>query len=384
MSSNKLVYFDNAATSFPKPAAFYEAFSRFYNHEGGNPGRSGHRFSIAAGERVEEARETIAKLFNIDDPFRIIFTHNASYALNIALTGILEDGDRVITTTLEHNSIARPLRMMQKAGKIELEHMKCDSETGIVDLENLESLLKKRTKLVAFVHGSNVSGTIQPLEEITELAHRYGAYVLADCAQTAGTYKIDIQKSNIDMIAFTGHKGLFGPQGTGGLYVRPGLDLKIVIAGGTGSKSEEDVQPEFMPDRLEIGTPNAGGLASLAAGVNFVLEKGVENIHSIETELITRLIEGLKEIKSVRLVAPDLRDRLPVASFRVDGKTVSEVGYELDENYGICVRVGLHCSPWAHQTFGTFPEGTVRASLSVFNTEDEVDYFLKAMKEVAD
>lgn len=384
MMQKKLIYFDNAATTFPKPESFFKAFESFYREKGGNPGRSGHTLSIAAAEAIEDAREQIARLFNVDDPFRIAFTYNASYALNMAIYGWLNEGDRVLATPLEHNSVARPLRELEKAGFIKLELLKADPKTGVIDLEDLEKKLKKaKTRLVCIVHGSNVSGTIQPLNEISNLVHEYDSYILVDAAQTAGTYPVDLKELEIDFLAFTGHKGLFGPQGTGGLYIRPGLDLKVVFAGGTGSKSEEDVQPEFMPDRLEIGTPNAGGLASLAESVKFVLSKGVEEIHAYEKKLISRLINGLLGIEKVKVIAPDAPERTPVVSFQIKDLLVSDVGYALDSRFGICVRVGLHCSPWAHKTFGTFPEGTVRASLSLFNTEEEVDYFIQAVEKIA-
>lgn len=383
MKPKKVVYFDNAATTFPKPESFYEAFNSFYRLRGGNPGRSGHSLSIAAAEALEEARELLAELFNVSDPFRIIFTYNASYALNLAIRGVLEKGDFVLTSSLEHNSVARPLRTLQKAGMIEFQIIPVSTSSGLLDLEALEAALKKKkAKLVAVVHGSNVVGTIQPAKEIARIAHEYGALLLLDASQTAGTYPIDVEADEIDLLAFTGHKGLFGPQGIGGLYVRPGIDLNIFFAGGTGSKSEEDTQPEFMPDRLEIGTPNAGGAASLAAGVKFVLEKGVENIHVYEKKLINKLVEGLESIPRVRIIAREAAERVPVVSFVVDGIPVSEVGYLLDSQYGICTRVGLHCAPWAHKIFGTFPEGTVRVSLSLFNTVDEIEYFIESLGNI--
>lgn len=382
MRSDKIFYFDNAATTFPKPEAFFKAFNEFYTTKGGNPGRSGHKLSIEAGEAVEEAREALSRLFNVFDPFRIIFTYNASYALNLAIRGVLKEGDRVITSPLEHNSVSRPLRLLEKDLGITIEFVKADPKTGIIDLEHLEELLKKGAKLVTVNHGSNVSGTIQPLKEIVRISHEYDSIVLADAAQTAGTYPIDVEDLKIDLLAFTGHKGLFGPQGTGGLYVRPGLDIDVIFAGGTGSKSEEDTQPEFMPDRLEIGTPNAGGLASLAEGVKFVISKGVEEIHRSEEMLINYMIGRLSEIKEVSIVARECKERVPVVSFTVDGMSVSEVGRRLDEEYSICVRVGLHCAPWAHKTFGTFPEGTIRASLSIFNTKEEIDYFIDSLKNI--
>lgn len=378
-----IIYFDNAATTFPKPDSTLKAMELFYRKEGGNPGRSGHRLSIAAGERVEEARELVAQLFNAQDPFRIVFTYNASYALNMAIWGVLKPGDRVLTSPLEHNSVSRPLRLAEERLGIELEFIRTEPATGLIDLDDLEKKLKKKTRLVAVVHGSNVCGTVQPLSDIAKLTRSYGALLLVDAAQTAGTYPIDLSSTPVDLLAFTGHKGMFGPMGTGGLYVRPGIDLDYVITGGTGSKSEHDTQPEFMPDRLEAGTPNAGGLAGLAAGVRFVLEKGVNNIHAYESQLAERLVEGLMSIDGVSVVAPEAPERLAVVSFTIDGLSVSEVGWRLDEEYAIMSRVGLHCSPWAHRTFGTFPEGTIRFSLSIFNTMDEVEQAIRAVEKIA-
>lgn len=378
-----IIYFDNAATSFPKPASVLEAMEVFYREQGGNPGRSGHRLSIAAGEKVEEARELVARLFNVPDPFRIAFTYNASYALNMAVWGVLQPEDRVLTTPLEHNSISRPLRLAEKRMGIKLEFIKTDPATGLVDLEDLRHKLKKKTRLVCVVHGSNVSGTVQPLDEIARLTREQDSLLLVDAAQTAGTYPIDLSVTPVDLLAFTGHKGMFGPMGTGGLYVRPGIDLDFMFAGGTGSKSELDTQPDFMPDRLEAGTPNAGGLAGLAAGVSFVLEKGVDSIHQTETQLARTLIEGLESIDGVRVIAAGVEERLPVVSFTVKDMTVSDVGWKLDEEFGILCRVGLHCSPWAHTTFGTFPEGTVRFSLSIFNTMEEVHKAIEAVRKIA-
>lgn len=379
-----IIYFDNAATSFPKPPSFFKAQKEFYKNIGGNPGRSGHRLSILAGERVEEARERMANLINAPDPMRIAFTYNASHALNQAILGIIEPGNRVLSSPLEHNSVARPLRNLESSKHIELDFLNCDKDTGELRLDELEEKLSaQQIKMVAVVHGSNVSGTVQPLEKIGKLTRKYGAYLLVDAAQTAGTYPIDVRKTNIDLLAFTGHKGLFGPMGTGGLYVNPEIRLKPVFMGGTGSNSEKDTQPDIMPDVLEVGTPNAGGFAILSETLKFIEDKGIEDIHRYEKELANKLIEGLSEIKSIRIVAPEAKERLAVISFTIENKSVDEAEYILDKEYGIMSRVGLHCSPWAHRTFGTFPEGTIRFSLSLFNTRREVISALDAVKNIA-
>lgn len=382
-----IIYFDNAATTYPKPQEVLESQNNFYKEIGGNPGRSGHRLSIKAGEIIEDTRDEIASLINAEDPLQVAFTFNASHALNLAVWGVLKEGDRAITSTLEHNSVARPLRRAENILNIDLDFVRCDHTTGLIDLEDLETKLKKRTKLVTICHGSNVSGTIQPLKEIGELARKHGALLLTDAAQTAGTFPIDVREMNVDMLAFTGHKGLYGPMGTGGIYVRPGIRLDPVLQGGTGSRSEYDIQPEFLPDLLETGTPNAGGLAGLAAGIRFVKQKGVEHIHNYEKELARQLIEGLKEIPGIRYIGIDPTngegERLGVVSFFSDRISVSELGSRLDEEFNILTRVGLHCAPWAHKTFGTFPEGCVRSSFSLFNTKEEVDEALRAIKSIA-
>lgn len=377
-----IIYFDNAATTFPKPEEVLRTQEEFYREIGGNPGRSGHVLSVKAGEKIEEAREAMAELIGVDDPLQIAFTYNASYALNMAIFGILKEGDRVITSTLEHNSVARPLRFAQQEMGVELEFVNCDSQSGMIDLEDLENKLKKKTRLSVFTHGSNVSGTIQPLKEIGQLTQKNGALLLVDAAQSTGTFPIDVKEMKIDLLAFTGHKGLYGPMGTGGLYVRPGVNVSPIFRGGTGSRSEFDIQPEFMPDKLECGTPNAGGLAGLAAGIRFVIDKGVEQIHAYEVGLVKRLIEGISEIPGLKIVGPLNGERLGVVSFVVENVDVSYIGYHLDEEFNIMSRVGLHCAPWAHKTFGTFPDGTVRFSFSVFNTEEELDYGIRALVEI--
>ncbi|HDP70032.1 MAG TPA: aminotransferase class V-fold PLP-dependent enzyme [Actinobacteria bacterium] len=377
------IYFDNAATSYPKPPCALEACKDFTERVGANPGRSGHRLSVEAGRILYDARASLAELFNIEDPLQIIFTYNATYAVNVALFGLLKPGDHVITSSIEHNAIARPLRYLESQG-VELMRVPVDPKSCQIDPDDFKKALKSNTKLIAILHGSNVTGVIFPIAEIGKIARENDVLFLADVAQTAGAYPVDVETMNIDFLAFTGHKSLFGMQGTGGLYVREGINLLPLVRGGTGSKSEEDVQPDFMPDSLESGTPNTPGLAALAAGVKFIQERGILNIRSHEEELIRKLINGLIEIDEVNLVGDISLDcRLPVISFNIEGLLPSEVGQILDEKYNIMVRVGLHCAPWAHQTMGTYPKGTVRASLSYLNTKDEVDCFLKAVGEIS-
>lgn len=379
----KLIYFDNAATSYPKPPQVLKAMIKFTEKIGGNPGRSGHRLSVRAGEVVEGAREAVAELFNIKDPLRVAFSHNASHALNFALLGLLEPGDHVITTSLEHNSVARPLRYLEGQG-VQLTILKANPLSGEISIEELKKAIRKRTRLVVVVHGSNVIGRILPLRQIGEITRQSGILLLVDVAQTAGCYPIDVERDFIDLLAFTGHKSLFGPQGTGGLYIRPGVQLKPVLRGGTGSRSEEDRHPSFLPDLLEAGTLNAVGLAGLAAGVQFILKETVRKIREKEMALLERLLDGLEGIEFLQLYgAPFLKTNLSTISLNFSNLTPSEAGYLLDKRYGVMVRVGLHCSPWAHRTIGTYPKGTVRVSLGYFNTAREVDFLLEALSDLS-
>lgn len=382
--TKKIIYLDNAATSYPKPPQVLKAMIRFTEKIGGNPGRSGHRLSVKAGEVVEEAREAVAELFNIKDPLRVAFSHNASQALNFALLGLLEPGDHVITTSLEHNSVARPLRYLEGQG-VQLTIIKADPLTGEISVDDLKKAIRKKTRLVVVVHGSNVIGRVLPLRQIGEITRSKGILLLVDAAQTAGSYPIDVERDFVDLLAFTGHKSLMGPQGTGGLFVRPGIQLKAVLRGGTGSRSEEDRHPSFLPDLLEAGTLNAVGLAGLAAGVRFVLKETVGKIREKEMTLLKRLLKGLEGIEFLKLYGnPSTGVNLSTISINFSNLTPSEVGYLLDKRYGIMVRVGLHCSPWTHQTIGTYPKGTVRISLGYFNTIQEVDFLLEALSDLSE
>jgi len=381
-----MIYFDNAATSWPKPAKVIEAMSDFMTEVGANPGRSAHHLSIEAGRIIYETREALARLFNMDDPLRIVFGLNATEALNLALCGILRAGDHVVTSGIEHNSVMRPLRALEKQGVVEITVVPCSS-AGFLDHADLEGALRPQTRMIVLNHASNVVGSLLPVAEAGEIARAHGVHLLVDAAQTVGAYPLDMKAMQIDLLAFTGHKALLGPQGTGGLCIgeRVELDnLEPLKRGGTGSRSEWEEQPTFLPDKCESGTPNTVGLAGLRAGVEFLLEHGVEGIRVREVQLTQRLIEGLLDIPGVILYGGhDAEMQTATVSFNVEGHAPSEVGLRLDEEYEIMSRVGLHCAPAAHRTIGTFPVGTVRFGLSYFNTVEEVDAVLTAVKEIA-
>ena len=377
-----MIYFDNAATSWPKPPAVRAALSEYFGEAGGNPGRSGHRMSVAAARIVETARETVAELLHSNDASRIVFTHNATHALNLALYGVLRSGDHVVTTSIEHNSVMRPLRHLEKSG-VELTVVACAPD-GTLDLDDVRRALRPGTRLLVTTHGSNVAGTLSPIGALAALARYNGVLHLVDAAQTAGAIPIDVQEMGLDLLAFTGHKGLLGPTGTGGLYVREGVALAPLIRGGTGSDSAHEIQPEFMPDVYESGTLNVAGIAGLAAGGRFLSEIGIETVQAHERKLVAQFIAGASEIAGITLYGPkDTPLQCGLVSFNVAGATPSEAGLILDESFGIMARTGLHCAPAAHRTLGTFPTGTVRFSFSWFNTAAEVEAALKALRQIA-
>ena len=380
-----MIYMDNAATSWPKPEVVYQAMDDFMRHSGANPGRSGHRLSIESGRVIFETREALAQLFNIDDPLRIVFTKNATESLNLAINGILRPGDHAITSSVEHNSVMRPLRALEEKGT-ELTVIGCSAE-GFLDPQEIEKAIKPNTRLIVLNHASNVVGTLLPVAEAGAIARRNGVLFCLDAAQTAGAYPIDLQSMNIDLLAFTGHKSLFGPQGTGGLCIGKGIEdiLEPWMCGGTGSRSESEYQPTFLPDKYESGTPNTVGLAGLGAGVQFVLSQRIANLRDRETGLMKLLIEGFKSIPGVILYGSgDVDKQVAVVSFNIAGSSASEVAMRLDEEYAVLCRPGLQCAPVAHQTIGTFPEGTVRLSPGYFNTEGEVEIAVKAIRQIAE
>lgn len=377
------IYFDNAATSWPKPAGVLRAMQTYLEDIGGSPGRSGHRMAIAAGHLLADSRMSLADLFHVDDPSRIVFTKNVTEALNVAILALVRPGDHVITTGVEHNAVMRPLRHLEAHG-VELTVLPCSKE-GMPDVDLLESALRRPARLLVTTHASNVIGNVLPLEEMSALAHRAGVPVLVDAAQTAGAVPIDVSRSGIDLLAFTGHKSLYGPTGTGGLCLGEEIDLDPVLRGGTGSASELEVQPDFLPDKLESGTLNICGLAGLNAGVRFLLEHGVETIRNHERDLTSRFLRELDEIPGVTLYGPRLAEsKVGVTSFNVEGVSPSDVGLILDQRFNIMCRIGLHCAPAAHRTIGTYPEGTVRFGWSYFNTVDEVDEALAALRTIVE
>jgi cysteine desulfurase / selenocysteine lyase len=381
---NPILYFDNAATSWPKPEEVPAAMTRYLCGIGGSPGRSGHRLSIEAGRIVLNAREALATIFGVEDPFRIVFTKNATEALNLSLRGLLKAGDHVLTSSVEHNSVMRPLRALEKEG-VELSILPC-SIRGELDPDAIRPALRPNTKVLVLTHAANVTGTILPIAEAGRIAHEHGIVLIVDAAQTAGTLPIHVNEMGIDLLAFTGHKSLLGPPGTGGLYIRQGLEAKIppLMAGGTGSRSEFEEQPDFLPDKYEAGTPNTVGLAGLGAGVAWILARGIGAVRAHEEALTGRFLNGLKDIAGVRLYGPaDPARQTALVSFNIDGLMPSEVALELDERFGILSRPGLHCAPAAHRTIGTFPQGTVRFGFGFFNTEEEIDAALAALRELA-
>jgi len=381
--AEKLIYLDNGATSFPKPPAVEAAMSHFLLKVGGSPGRSGHRLSQEAARVVFECREALARLFGATDSRRIVFTLNATQALNTAIYGILKPGDRVITTAVEHNSTMRPLRDLEHRGVISLEVLPCD-RAGRLDLGRLEAALRTRPRLLAAVHASNVSGAIVPLRAVGAMTRAAGTLLLVDAAQSAGALPIDVEADGIDLLAFTGHKALFGPQGTGGLWARPGVEPEPLFRGGTGSNSEREEQPDFWPDRLESGTQNAVGIAGLLAGVSFIEEKGLSVIRAHEIALTKRLIDGLQHVAGITLYGPEAAaERSPIVSVSFAGLVPSEAGFLLEEGFGVLTRVGLHCAPAAHRTLGTYPQGTVRFAPGFFTSDAEIDAALEGCRYLA-
>jgi len=376
--SPELAYLDYAATAAIRPPEVAEAVAGYLQHVGATPGRSGHRLAVEAGRIALRCRLAVAELLGVrGDPGRIAFQPSATYALNAALRGVLRPGDRVVRTVLDHNSVRRPLASMDVQQVV----LEVDRE-GRLDMRAVTAALEG-ARLLVLTHASNVLGTALPLAELVDRAHAAGALVLVDAAQSAGHLPLDVEAQEIDLLAFAGHKGLLGPQGTGGLYVRPGLDLPPVVAGGTGSESDRAEMPDAMPDRLEAGTQNGPGLAGLLAGVRWVLEHGVAELHAREMRLKDRLRRGLGEIPGVRLLSPAAPDGVGIVTLVVDRMDPASMAARLDREHGVLVRAGLHCAPEAHRLLGTQRGGAVRFSLGWASTEAEVDRAVAAVAAVA-
>jgi len=375
-----MIYLDNAATSWPKPDAVCGAMVDCIKNCGANPGRSGHRMAMQASEKVYECRENLARLFGIGDPLRIAFTANATEAINLAVKGLLAAGDHVIITSMEHNAVVRPLKKLESRG-VELSVVRADSN-GRVDLKDIENNIKPNTKLLLVTHASNVTGTVNDVQSIGRLAQDHKIIFMVDAAQTAGKYPVDVELMNVDLLAFPGHKGLLGPQGTGGLYIREGLVLDTLKEGGTGSVSESLAQPDFLPDRFESGTLNTPGIVGLNEGVKYILKTGIDNIRMHEKQLEQQMMKGLGQIAGVRAYGSN-NPELGVISITIDGRDCNEVCNELDEKYGIAARGGLHCAYLAHETIGTQNTGTIRFSIGPYNTTRDIDQALIAVKTIA-
>jgi cysteine desulfurase/selenocysteine lyase len=380
-----MIYLDNAATSWPKPPGVAQAMVHFLDEIGANPGRAGHRLAVEAGRIVYDTRELVAELFNAPDPLRVVFGHNVTEALNLALRGLLRPGDHVITSSMEHNSMMRPLRALEREGA-EVTVVSCSPE-GFLDPADVARAIQPNTTMIALNHASNVVGTLLPVAEVGRIARQHDLVLLVDTAQTGGAYPIDIQTDGIDLLGFTGHKSLYGPMGTGGLIIGERVDLarlEPLVRGGTGSRSEHEEQPDFLPDMGESGTPNVVGLAGLGAGLRWVLEQGITTIRAHELALTQQLIAGLSDIPGVTVYGGlEATCQTATVSFNIDEMPPSEVGLRLDEEYEVMCRVGLHCAPAAHKTLGTFPVGTVRFGLAAFNTPEEVEAAVGAVTQLA-
>ena len=377
-----VIYLDNAATSWPKPEQVYETADRVFRLDSGNPGRSGHKLSLAAGRHIENTRLLAARLFGAPNPACIVFTMNTTDALNLALKGILVPGDHVIASSMEHNSVARPLEALKSRG-VEYTKVKTSPLTG-TDPGDVKAAMKPNTRLVVMTHVSNVTGTENPVAEIGALCRERGIVFLVDAAQSAGNRSINVREMNIDLLAFPGHKGLLGPQGTGGLYIREGLVLSTLKEGGTGSHSEDLNQPVDSPGRYESGTANTAGIAALGAGIARVLEEGAQRIGEREAALASRFIEGIGEIPGITLYGPGPgKTRSGTVSVTLDALDPAQVSLILDSSFDIAVRSGLHCAPDAHRAIGTLDSGgTVRISAGFFTTKDDIDKCLDALKKL--
>lgn len=378
------VYLDNAATSFPKPPRVYERLREYLERYGGCPGRGSYRMAKEAEAVVEETRALLAELFGVKEPRCIVFTLNATDALNMAIKGAIAPGDHVVTTVLEHNSVMRPLNRLERRGLIQVTRVGVSRE-GRVDPADIRQALSARTKLVAVIHGSNVTGALQPIEDIGPIVREHDALFLVDASQTAGAVPIDVEAACVDLLAFPGHKALLGLPGTGGLYVGPRARLTPWREGGTGVLSELPLQPEGLPYSLEAGSPNTLGLAGLRESVQFILQYGVKWIRSHELSLTRRLVDGLRIDERFRVYGPLASEhRVAVVSVNVADGSPEAVAAHVDQAYGIAVRAGLHCAPGAHQALGTFPEGTVRISPGYFTHPESIDLCLEALRDAAD
>jgi cysteine desulfurase family protein len=381
-----MIYLDNAATSNPKPDTVADAVSYFVSQGAANPGRAGHPLANEAARLIFDTRVRLMRLLGAEDPAQLVFTANITESLNLVLKGLLKPGDEVIVSSMEHNAMMRPLRQMEEQG-VQVTVVPCDPCSGVISVDDIASAISQATRLVAINHASNTFGTLQPLSDIGALCREHALLFLVDTAQTAGSIPIDMAASNIDFLAFTGHKGLLGPMGTGGLILSEraqAAGITPLITGGTGSLSELESQPDFLPDALESGTPNLPGIAGLNASVRWLEEQGIASVCAHEQRLTKMLIGGLTAIPRIRLFGPSAdKPRVGVVAFIIEGFDNGEVDEQLAYDHGICCRTGLHCSPASHKTMGTFPDGTIRLSIGPFTTQAEIEQVIAVISQLA-
>ena len=381
-NGNDIIYFDHAATSWPKAPGVAEAVALALTEPVGNPGRSGHRAAVTAARLVTETREDLADLLGVSDSSRVVFTRNATEALNTVILGLLQPGDHAVTTGMEHNSVMRPLRHLEANG-IELTVAPCAPD-GTIEPVAIRNAIKPETRLVVTTHASNVTGTLLPITDIATICRAAGVPYLVDAAQTAGVVPIDVESQGIDLLACSGHKGLLGPSGTGALYIHEESALRPITFGGTGSRSDEELQPNFLPDAFESGTLNVAGLAGLGASIRHLRSIGVDSIREHLGAVLQAFILGAEAVPNMTIHGPgETALQVGTVSFSIDGVSPSTIGQVLDSEYGIMCRVGLHCAPIAHRTIGTFPEGTVRFGWGPDTSVSEIEYSLQALSRIA-
>jgi cysteine desulfurase family protein len=377
------IYLDNAATTFPKPPEVYSSVMNYMMNIGANPGRGGHTSALEGSRVVYRTREALMNLFAFDKLENVVFTPNITYSLNILIKSIVKEGWHVITTSMEHNSVLRPLSTLKGSKGMELDIVSCSKE-GIIDINHIKDKIKSNTKLIIMSHASNVTGSIQPIEDIGKLCKDNNIYFIIDSAQTAGVIPLDFYKLNLSALAFTGHKGLLAPQGIGGFLISDELnkEASAFIEGGTGSLSESIIQPDFLPDKFESGTMNTPAIAGLLEGINYINREGITSIKEKEGYLTERFLEGIRNMKDVIVYGPK-EANLMTAAVSINSTRINnaELGYILDSEFGIMTRTGLHCAPLAHKTIGTFPEGTLRFSFGPFNEITDINYALDALNK---
>lgn len=377
-----MIYLDNAATSWPKPPAVIQAVTDFIKRGCANPGRSAHAMARMADEAVMHTREVLAGFFNISNPLRIVFMPNTTYALNTAIHGIIKPGDHVVATMMEHNSVLRPLSTLEKAGTIRLDFIEPD-RFGRIAIQSIKKAVTKSTSVFCMTFSSNVTGAVMPVAEAGKHCRANGVLFLVDSAQGAGVIPMDVENMCIDILAFSGHKGLLGLQGTGGLYVRENVTVRPLVQGGTGSFSDSLTQPDMFPDALESGTLNVPGIVGLGKGVQYIIDTGMSAIFLKKQRLLRMLMEGIEKESNIAVYSPPPESNSGIFAFNIADMDSSEVGYILDKKFGICVRSGLHCAPLAHRSLGTRDRGIVRISPGFFNDENEIDLTVKALQGIA-